>query len=417
LDRKVSARAYDKPDEKFPLEPDPAKPFVGMAFKIVEDPYGQLTFTRIYQGTIQKGETHYNQRTGQKHRFSRILRMHADKREEIDSASAGDIVAIIGIDCASGDTYASQHKYCTLESMFVPEPVIKMAITPISREGGDKLSKALQRFTKEDPTFRASTDEETGDTLIAGMGELHLEIYVERMRREYKLEVEVGAPKVSYREAPTRETEYDFKHKKQTGGSGQYAHVKGHFYPLPDDAPEPFEFEDDVIGGRIPREYIPSVEKGFRESLKKGPVAGYPIVGVKTVLEDGSYHEVDSSDMAFQICARNCFRETFLKMKPVLLEPVMKLEVEVPVSFQGSVTGELTSRRGMIVSSEVQGAVAVIEAEVPLAETFGYSTDLRSMTQGQGTFTMEFAKYRRVPSNIQEEIIAEKKKKQLVGAK
>ncbi|HVU87737.1 MAG TPA: elongation factor G [Pirellulales bacterium] len=416
LDRKVTAKAYDKPDEKFPLEPDPAKPFVGMAFKIVEDPYGQLTFTRIYQGTINKGDMHYNQRTGQKHRFSRIVRMHADKREEVDSASAGDIVAIIGIDCASGDTYASQTKYCTLESMFVPEPVIKMAITPLSREGSDKLSKALQRFTKEDPTFRATSDEETGDTLIAGMGELHLEIYVERMRREYKVEVEVGAPKVSYREAPTKETDYNYKHKKQTGGSGQYAHVVGHFYPLPDDAPEPFEFVDKVTGGRIPREYIPSVEKGFRDSLSKGPVAGFPIVGVQAVLEDGSYHEVDSSDMAFQVCARGCFRETFLKMKPVLLEPVMKLEVEVPVNFQGSVTGELTSRRGMIVSSEVQGAVAVIEAEVPLAETFGYSTDLRSMTQGQGTFTMEFSRYKRVPASIQEEILAEKKK-QLVGAK
>jgi elongation factor G len=416
LDRKVTAKAYDKPDEKFPLEPDPAKPFVGMAFKIVEDPYGQLTFTRIYQGTINKGDMHYNQRTGQKHRFSRIVRMHADKREEVDSASAGDIVAIIGIDCASGDTYASQTKYCTLESMFVPEPVIKMAITPVSREGGDKLSKALQRFTKEDPTFRATSDEETGDTLIAGMGELHLEIYVERMRREYKVEVEVGAPKVSYREAPTKETDYNYKHKKQTGGSGQYAHIVGHFYPLPDDAPEPFEFVDKVTGGRIPREYIPSVEKGYRDSLSKGPLAGFPIVGVQAVLEDGSYHDVDSSDMAFQICARGCFRETFLKMKPVLLEPVMKLEVEVPVNFQGSVTGELTSRRGMIVSSEVQGAVAVIEAEVPLAETFGYSTDLRSMTQGQGTFTMEFSRYKRVPASIQEEILAEKKK-QLVGAK
>jgi len=416
LDRKVSAKVYDKPDEKFPLEPDPAKPFVGMAFKIVEDPYGQLTFTRIYQGTINKGDTHYNQRTGQKQRFSRIVRMHADKREEIDSAVAGDIVAIIGIDCASGDTYASQSKYCTLESMFVPDPVIKMAIIPSSREGTDKLSKALQRFTKEDPTFRATSDEETGDTLIAGMGELHLEIYVERMRREYKIEVEVGAPKVSYREAPTKEAEYDYKHKKQTGGSGQYAHIKGHFYPLPDDAPEPYEFVDKVTGGRIPREYIPSVEKGFRDSFSKGPVAGYPIVGVQTVLEDGSYHEVDSSDMAFQICARGCFRETFLKMKPVLLEPVMKLEVEVPVNFQGSVTGELTSRRGMIVSSEVQGPIAVIEAEVPLSETFGYSTDLRSMTQGQGTFTMEFSRYKRVPASIQEEILAEKKK-QLVGAK
>ncbi len=417
LDRQVVAKAHNNPDQKFPLTPDPTKPFVGMAFKIVEDPYGQLTFVRIYQGKIQKGEMHFNQRTGQKHRFSRIVRMHADKREEVDSAEAGDIVAVIGIDCASGDTYASENKYCTLESMFVPEPVIKMAITCTSREGGDKLSKALQRFTKEDPTFRASTDEETGDTLIAGMGELHLDIYVERMRREYKLEVEVGAPKVSYREAPTAVATYSYTHKKQTGGSGQYAHIVGTFEPLPEDAPEIFEFEDKVIGGRIPREYIPSVEKGFRDSVGKGPVAGYPIVGIKTILEDGKYHDVDSSDMAFQTCARGCFRETFLKMKPVLLEPVMKFEVEVPVSFQGAVAGELTSRRGMIVATDMQGGLAVIEAEVPLAETFGYSTDLRSMTQGQGTFTMEFSRYRRVPMSIQEGIVAEKKKQALVGAK
>jgi elongation factor G len=416
LDREVKARSWANPDEPFALTPDPAQPFVGMAFKIVEDPYGQLTFTRIYQGTITKGETYINQRTGQKHRFSRIVRMHADKREEVDSAAAGDIVAVMGIDCASGDTYAAQAKYCTLESMFVPEPVIKMAINVTSRESSDKLGKALQRFSKEDPTFRVATDEETGETVIAGMGELHLDIYVERIRREYKVEVEVGAPKVSYREAPTIAAEYDYKHKKQTGGSGQYAHIKGRFELLPEDAPDIFEFEDKVIGGRVPREYIPSVQKGFRDSLSKGPLAGFPIVGVKTILEDGSYHEVDSSDMAFQICARGCFRETFLKMKPVLLEPVMKLEVEVPTSFQGSVAGELTSRRGMIVATEMQGNTAIIEAEVPLAETFGYSTDLRSMTQGQGTFTMEFARYRRVPNSIQEEVIAAKKK-ELVGAK
>ena len=361
---------------------------------------------------------YFNQRTGQKHRFSRIVRMHADKREEIDTAGPGDIVAIMGIDCASGDTYCSQNKYCTLENMFVPEPVIKMAINPTSRDGADRLGKALQRFVKEDPTFRVATDEETGETVIAGMGELHLDIYVERIKREYKVEVEVGAPKVSYREAPTKETEYNYKHKKQTGGSGQYAHIVGKMLPLPEESEEEnFEFEDKVVGGRIPREYIPSVEKGFRDSLSKGPVAGYPIVGVKCVLEDGSYHDVDSSDMAFQICARNCFRETFLKTKPVLLEPVMKLEVEVPSNFQGSVAGELTGRRGMIVSTEMMGNTATIEAEVPLASTFGYSTDLRSMTQGQGTFTMEFSKYRRVPASIQETIIADKKKQALVGAK
>jgi elongation factor G len=417
LDRNVVAKQHADATQQFPLAADPAKPFVGMAFKIVEDPYGQLTFMRLYQGAIAKGETYYNQRTGQKQRFSRIVRMHADKREEVDTAEAGDIVAIMGVDCASGDTYSSQHKYCTLESMFVPEPVIKMAISPANRDGADRLSKALQRFMKEDPTFRVASDEETGETVIAGMGELHLDIYVERIRREYKVEVEVGAPKVSYREAPTKETEYNFKHKKQTGGSGQYAHIVGKMMPLPDEAEEEnFLFEDKVVGGRIPKEYIPSVEKGFRDSLQKGPLAGYPIVGVKTILEDGSYHDVDSSDMAFQICARNCFRETFLKTKPVLLEPVMKVEVEVPANYQGSVAGELTSRRGMIVATEMQGSTATIEAEVPLAETFGYSTDLRSMTQGQGTFTMEFSKYRRVPAAIQETIIADKKK-QLVGAK
>jgi elongation factor G len=291
-----------------------------------------------------------------------------------------------------------------------------MAINAAIRESSDKLAKALHRFSREDPTFRISTDEETGETLIAGMGELHLDIYVERIRREYKVQVEVGAPKVSYREAPTQAAEFNFKHKKQSGGSGQYAHIVGKFEPLPEDAPETFEFENDVIQGRIPKEYIPSVEKGFRAVLSKGPIAGFPIVGLKATLEDGSYHDVDSSDMAFQICGQNCLRENFPGTKPVLLEPVMKVEIEVPTSFQGPVAGNLTSRRGIIMSSEVHGNTAVIEGEVPLAETFGYSTDLRSLTQGQGTFSMEFAKYRRVPNSIQQEII-EEKKKQLVGAK
>ncbi len=418
LDRPVKAKKWDNPAEPFPLSADPSKPFVGMAFKIVEDPFGQLTFMRVYQGTITKGETYYNQRTSKKERFARIVKMHADKREEIDTAEAGDIVAVLGIDCASGDTFAASTKYCALENMFVPEPVIKMAIVATNRESGDKLGKALQRFTREDPTFRVSSDEETNETVIAGMGELHLEIYVERIRREYKVDCEVGAPKVSYREAPTQVAEYNYKHKKQTGGSGQFAHIVGVFEPLPDDAPEPFEFVDDIVGGRIPKEYIPSVQKGYRDSLGKGPVAGFPIVGVKCVLNDGSYHDVDSSDMAFQICARGCFRETFLKMKPVLLEPIMKVEIECPTNFQGPVTGDVTSRRGMIVSTEMEGNTTKIEAEVPLSETFGYSTDLRSLTQGQGTFTMEFAKYRRVPGSIQEQIVADKKKQaQLVGAK
>jgi len=417
LERRVTARKWDEPSQTIPLEPDPTKPFVGMAFKIVEDPFGQLTFMRIYQGQVNKGDMLYNQRTGRKDRFSRIVKMHADKREEIDSAEAGDIVAIMGIDCASGETYCSEPKQCTLESMFVPKPVIKMSVTPVSRADADKMSKALQRFRKEDPTFNVFNDEETSETIIAGMGELHLDIYVERIRREYKVELEVGAPKVSYREAPTQVAEYNYKHRKQTGGSGQYAHIVGRLEPLPEDAEEVFEFENNVSQGRIPKEYIPSVEKGFRASIAKGPIAGYQIVGVKGILEDGSYHDVDSSDMAFQACARGCFRETFLNTKPVLLEPIMKVEIEVPSAYQGTVAGELTSRRGLIVSTEIQGVNAVIIGEVPLSETFGYSTDLRSMTQGQGTFTMEFLKYRRVPGNIQTEIVAEKKKRELVGAK
>jgi elongation factor G len=417
LERKVIAKKWDNPDEAFDLTPDPKKPLVAMAFKIVDDPYGQLTFMRIYQGTITKGEAYINQRTSQKQRFSRIVKMHADKREEIDSGEAGDIVAVMGVDAASGDTYAAENKYCTLENMFVPEPVIKMSITPTNRDGLDKLGKALQRFSREDPTFRVATDEETGETLIAGMGELHLDIYVERIKREFKVEVEVGAPKVSYREAPTKATNYDYKHKKQTGGSGQYAHIIGALEPLPEESTENFIFDDAVVGGRVPREYIPSVEKGFRSVLSKGPIAGFPIVGVKASLVDGSYHDVDSSDMAFQICARAGFREAFLNTKPVLLEPIMKMEVEVPSDFQGPVTGELNKRRGLIVSTETVGKTSTIIAEVPLAETFGYSTDLRSMTQGQGVFTMEFSKYRPTPGNIQKEIVEERKKAELAAAK
>jgi elongation factor G len=417
LERKIMAKQWDNPEAAFDLSPDSAKPLVAMAFKIVDDPYGQLTFMRLYQGTVAKGETYINQRTSQKQRFSRIVRMHADKREEIDSAEAGDIVAVMGVDAASGDTYASESKYCSLENMFVPEPVIKMAITPTKREGLDKLGKALQRFTREDPTFRVATDDETGETVIAGMGELHLDIYVERIRREFKVDVEVGAPKVSYREAPTKSTAYDYKHKKQSGGSGQYAHIIGHLEPLPEEETENFIFEDKVIGGRVPREYIPSVEKGFRAVLDKGPIAGFPIVSVKATLEDGSYHDVDSSDMAFQICARAGFREAFLATKPVLLEPIMKMEVEVPADFQGPVTGELNKRRGLIVSTETVGNTSTIIAEVPLAETFGYSTDLRSMTQGQGVFTMEFSRYRPTPGNIQKEIVEERKKQELAAAK
>jgi len=417
LEREVKAKNWEKADEAFPLFPDSTKPFVGMAFKIVEDPFGQLTFMRLYQGKITKGEMYYNQRTGKKDRFSRIVKMHADKREEIDVAEAGDIVAIMGIDCASGDTYAAEPKFCTLESMFIAKPVIKVAVTPVNRADSDKLSKALQRFRKEDPTFNVFNDEETSETIIAGMGELHLDIYVERIKREYKVELQVGAPKVSYRESPTQKYEFNYKHRKQSGGSGQYAHIVGFFEPLPEDSEENFIFEENIVGGRIPKNFIPSIEKGFKTVVGKGPLAEYPVVGLKAVVNDGSYHEVDSSDRAFQTCAEGCFREHFKDTKPAILEPIMKVEIECPENFQGPITGDLISRRGMIVNTDSRDKITNIVAEVPLAETFGYATDIRSMSQGQGTFTMELSCYRKVPGNVQEEIIAEKRKQLAAAAK
>ncbi len=413
---KAFAKDAQGQQKEIELTPDPEKPTVAMAFKIAEDSYGTLTFMRIYQGRFQKGGTYVNQRTGRKERFSRIVRMHADQREDIDEAQAGDIVAVLGVDCASGDTYASVRDYCTLQSMFVPEPVIRMAVAPLARDGADRLSKALHRFRREDPTLHVSTDDETGETIIAGMGELHLDVYVERIRREYGVEVEAGAPKVNYREAPTQAAEFNTRHRKQTGGSGQYAHIVGRLDVVPEDAEDTFLFEENVVGGRIPKQYIPAVEKGFRSMLAKGPIARYPVVGLAVYLEDGSYHEVDSSDLAFQVCAQTAMRETFPKTRPVLLEPVMKIEIECPSQFQGSVVGNLTSRRGIVMATETRGAESRIEGEVPLAETFGYSTDLRSMTQGQGTFTLEFARYKRLPRNLEEEVIAERRKAAMAGA-
>ena len=416
LDCPVTAHDYADPDLEVVLDICPNKPTVAMAFKTVEDPYGTLTFMRIYQGKLSKGESYYNQRTGRKERLGRLVRMHADQREEISEATAGDIVAVLGIDPASGDTYSSKQRYVQLQNMYVPEPVIQMAIAPTDREGAARLGKALQRFRKEDPTLRVSTDPETAETLIAGMGELHLEVYVQRIRREYRVDVEVGAPKVSYREAPTRAAKFNVRHRKQTGGSGQYAHIVGMLDVLDEENDETFIFEENITGGRIPKQYIPAVEKGVRSLLQKGPIAGYPVVGLKVSLEDGSYHEVDSSEMAFQNCARTMMRENFKKTNPVLLEPVMKIEIECPSKFQSSVVGNLTGRRGIVMGAEVLGPDARIEGEVPLAETFGYATSLRSLTQGQGTFTMEFSRYKRLSSDLEYEIIEERKKAALAGA-
>ena len=405
LDREIFAKDNNDQGAAVPLAADPDAPMVAMAFKLVEEAFGQVTYMRIYQGTLRKGEFYYNARQRKKARISRILRVHADQKEDIDAAGAGDIVAVMGVECATGDTYCSEGTNYSLESIFAAEPVIDLSIIPAKRADYDKLSKALNRFMREDPTFRVHVDKETSETIISGMGELHLEIYVERIRREYKVECSVGAPKVSYREAPTKVTPFNYKHRKQTGGSGQYAHIVGVLEPMPVDSAEPFEFSNEVTGGRIPSEYIPSVEKGFRDSLGKGPIAGYEVLGVKMILQDGSYHDVDSSDMAFQICARDCFRETFRKADPVLLEPIMKVEVEIPVEFQGPVTGGVSSKRGVILGTESRAGFAVISAEVPLSEMFGYSNDLRSMTQGKGSFSMEFLKYQKIPSKFQEEIV------------
>ncbi|MFB3894152.1 MAG: elongation factor G [Phycisphaerae bacterium] len=416
LDRTSFARDHDNQGAETPLVCDPEAPLVAMAFKIVDESFGQLTYTRVYQGTLTKGSQVRNARTGKTQRVGRLVRMHANEREDIDLAKPGDIVAMVAVDCASGDTFCDERVNCSLESIFVAEPVIKMSLTPASSADQDKMAKALNRFMKEDPTFRVSTDPETGETIIAGMGELHLDVYAERIRREYRADVTVGTPKVSYREAPTVEATYDYRHKKQTGGAGQFAHIKGRIIPLAPDAGASYEFEDNVKGGRVPREYIPAVDKGFQDAIRKGPLAGYEIVGVRMTLDDGAYHEVDSSEMAFRICAVEAFKQAMLRARPVLLEPIMSVEVETPPQFQGAIVGDLNSRRGLIHGTENHGAFTVVRADVPLATMFGYATVVRSLSQGMATFSMELSRYGRVPARIADEIIASRRRELAGGA-
>jgi len=417
LDRTAFARDHDNEGAETPLNCDPQAPAVAMVFKIVDETFGQLSYTRVYQGRIARGGIYRNARTNKTLRVGRIVRMHADDRKDVDEARPGDIVAMVGVECASGDTLCGEGVNYSLESIFVADPVISLSLTPASSADQDRMAKALHRFMKEDPTFRVSSDPETGETLIAGMGELHLDVYVERMRREYKAHITVGAPNVSYREAPTIEAKFDYRHKKQTGGSGQYAHVVGRVMPLPDDADAPYEFEDNVRGGRIPREYIPAVGKGFLEALKEGPLAGYEIVKCKMCLDDGTYHTVDSSEMAFRIAAIEAFRQAFRAAKPCLLEPVMGVEVETPREFQGAIVGDLNSRRGMIHASEYRQNYCVIRAEVPLANMFGYATVVRSLSKGMATFTMEMARYSRVPRKIADEIIELRRRQKAASRK
>ena len=390
---------------------------VAMAFKTVVETFGQLTYMRIYQGTIKKGETYINARTGQSTRFGRLVRMHSNDREDIESAGAGDIIAVVGVDCASGDTFLGGGLKLSLENIFVAEPVIRLSIEPAKRDDADKLGKALERFRREDPTFHVLSDEETNETLIAGMGQLHLDVYIERIKREYNCECIIGEPRVSYKERPTKRVEFDHKRKKQSGGSGQYGHVVGVMEPMPDDAEEAYEFVDEISGGRIPREYIKPCDQGFHDQMAKGPLGEFEVVGVKIYLQDGSYHDVDSSDMAFKLTAREAMRVAILpKADMALLEPIMQLEIETPDEFQGAVVGHLSSKRGIVSSSEVTDGNCIILAEVPLAEMFDYANELRSMTQGKGGFSMEFKCYRQAPKNIQDGVL-EKRRKEKEEAK
>jgi len=399
------------------LTDNTSDPLVCMAFKTVMEQFGQLTYTRLYQGTIKKGDSYINTRTGKKVRFGRLVRMHADDREDIDIAEAGDIVAIVGIDCASGDTFCAEGVNYSLENIFVPDPVIRLSIEPAQRDGADRLSKALERFRREDPTFHVSSDPETNETIIAGMGQLHLEIYIERIKREYRCEVNVGEPKVAYKEMPTKAFEYNYKHKKQTGGSGQYAHIVGKIYPLEENAEPTFQFNNKISQGRIPGQFIPAVEDGFIRALSKGPLIECEVVRVGADLVDGSYHDVDSSEKAFETCGWACMRESLEKSGMVLLEPIMRLEVEAPEEYQGSVTGHLSSKRGLITSTDTREGTAVINAEIPLAAMFDYANELRSMTQGKGGFSMEFGAYKQVPKNIQEEVVERRRKEKAERAK
>ena len=408
----ASTKATDiKTEEEVLLSCDPDKPTVAMAFKLTEEQFGQLTYTRVYQGKLSKGDQVTNSRTANNMRVGRMVRMHSNDRENIDVAEAGDIIAMVGVDCASGDTFCGEGICVSCESIFVPDAVISLAVKGKDNEQHMKLSKALGRFMREDPTFHVSSDEESGDTIISGMGELHLDIYIERMRREFEADVIVGAPQVNYREAITTAADYDYLHKKQTGGSGQFAGVTGSIEPLPLDHEEGFEFENKIFGGSIPSEHIGACEKGFKDVMEKGPLAAFPMVNIKVILNEGKYHDVDSSDLAYQLASRYAMRQAVAKANPVLLEPVMKVEIETPSEYQGSVIGDLSSRRGVIYGSEVKGDDTVINSGVPLAEMFGYATTLRSMSAGKANYTMEFEKYAECPSFVQEKVIKERQEK------
>ncbi len=377
------------------------KKTVALAFKLEDGQYGQLTYIRIYQGRIKKGDELYNTRSRKKFKVGRLIKMHASSMEDILEAGSGDIAALFGVECASGDTFCHPSLNYSMTSMFVPNPVITLAITPIDKKSADNMAKALNRFTKEDPTFRTYVDPESNQTIVQGMGELHLEVYIERMKREYQAEVETGKPQVAYREAISRRADFNYTHKKQTGGSGQYARVAGFIEPHDE---ENYEFVNKIKGGSIPNDYIQSCDKGFQSAMVKGTLIGFPIVNVRGTINDGQSHAVDSSDQAFQTASLNAFREAYTRAKPIILEPIMKVSVEGPTEFQGNIFASINQRRGIIVSSAEDGSFCTVEADVPLSEMFGYSTILRSLSQGKAEYTMEVNKYGKVPQSVSEEL-------------
>ena len=408
-DVKNHAVDLDRDEAKIELASGEELPLVMLAFKLEDGRFGQLSYLRVYQGTLTKGREIVNTRTGKKHKVGRLVRMHSDEMEDIDQSASGDIVAMFGIDCNSGDTFTDGTLNVAMTSMHVPDPVISLTVNPKDSKAQTNMSKALRRFTKEDPTFRVTSDPETGETIIQGMGELHLDVYIERMKREYAAEVVTSPPRVAYRETITRKVDYSYTHKKQTGGSGQYGRVAGFMEPYADG---PYLFQDEIVGGIIPREFIPSCDKGFQSMLHKGLLIGAPVMNVSVTLNDGAFHAVDSSDIAFQEAARGAWREAYPKAGPQILEPVMRVGVEGPSEFQGGVVGTLMQRRGIIVGTTEGDGFCRIEAEVPLAEMFGFSTVLRSATQGKAEFTMEFSRYMAVPAGISEELIKKYKEEQ-----
>jgi len=395
------AKDLDNGSGEIRLEADPDADCVSLAFKLEDGPYGQLTYIRVYQGEIKKGNKLFNTRSGETIRVGRLVKMHADNMEDISQAVSGDIVALFGVDCRSGDAFVTPGLNYSMSSIFVPEPVVSLAVKAVDNKSSDNLAKALNRFAKEDPTFRTYVDPESKQTIIQGMGELHLDVYLERMKREYRTEVETGQPQVAYREAISKRAEFDYTHKKQTGGSGQYGRVIGYIDPLNNGQ---YEFVNVVKGGHIPKEFIPSCDKGFQGALKKGQLIGFPVTSVRVVLSDGQSHPVDSSDLAFRTAAREAFKQAYQKAKPQILEPIMKLSVEGPSEFVGNIFSSINQRRGIIISSVEDGTFARVDAEVPLSEMFGYATTLRTLTQGKAEFTMEFLKYGKVPVNIAEDL-------------